>query len=108
MNLFRILCSWLLIFVVTGCSPKADSGAKFLGHWVEKVQHSGTVVALDITDAGNGNYLVTEFRRYSKDMPPSKWGSFPCVLKDGNLTASGKTIIVKSDGSLFYDKDFVR
>ena len=111
MKFIKIICAIFLMVGMVACSSKADDGAKYVGHWVEKTKNDGVTAALDITDEGNGNYVVTEWQRdiLGGGDKLTKTGGASSTIKNGTLLVGGVApAIIKNDGSLFYVKEYVR
>jgi hypothetical protein len=110
MKLLKMVFIFVLVIGICACTSKANDGAKYVGHWVEKTKNDGITAALDITDEGDGNYIVTEWRRdILGDGQLTKTGGAASTIKNGTLLIGGTApVVIKSDGSLFYIKEFVR
>ena len=110
MKIAKIIWIALLTICVVACNSKSDDGSKYVGHWIEKTKNDGVTAALDITDAGNGNYIVSEWQRdILSDGKLTKTAGAPSTIKNGTLLIGGVApVIIKNDGSLFYVKEYVR
>src|SRR5450830_607156 len=91
MKKLKILCGILFIVSMVACTPKAnDDGSKYVGHWVEKTKNDGVTAALDITNEGNGNYIVTEWQRdVLGDGKLTKMAGAASTIKEGKMLVGG-------------------
>jgi hypothetical protein len=96
------------VLLVAACSK--EDGSKYVGHWKDKSTRPSEIASLDISDIGSGNYSVAVNKWSAATGKEYKWGEFPTNIKNGLLVPTGRqsTLTLKPDGTLYYDKDYVK